>query len=257
MNNEILGRLKKLQRNRSDTNAFANYDEFLPWSDSVSPLLEFDDVIHERFIFWTNHVKSAHRSGREHHDALGEAIGLVNQAITKLELQPQARQSKDKKISEQLKYPNKVTLKWLHHNVHWTLWAWLLGLLISAFTFGVFVADTPIYKSLKSNFSGTNIERKLTHKESKSSDINLQNSLEYLSQYSGTGNIIYEGYNLSSYSGLEETLKTVNSQRIEYPMRAVDITVVQQFLDSGNLKMAYFTASQLKKKQINLAKIRR
>jgi hypothetical protein len=88
MNNQILDKLKSLQKVRGDITAFSNHDEFLPWSDSVTPLLEFDEAISKQFMFWSDHVKSAYRMGHEHHEALGEAIGIVNQAVTKLELQP-------------------------------------------------------------------------------------------------------------------------------------------------------------------------
>ena len=148
MNNKLLERLQVLQKSRGDTSAFANHDEFLPWSDNVSPLLEFDEALFKNFTFWVEHVKSAHAMGREHHEALGEAIGVVNQAITKLELQPELKLNKKKTLTEELNYPNKVTLKWLYHHVPWSFWAWFVGLLISVFVLGLSVAETPIYKSL-------------------------------------------------------------------------------------------------------------
>ena len=111
MNNQVLHRLKDLQKVRGDTSAFANHDEFLPWSDSVTPLLEFDEALHKKFIFWSDHVKSAYRMGREHHDALGESIGVVNQAIIKLELQPENEPVEKEEQVKEIPYPQKFTLK--------------------------------------------------------------------------------------------------------------------------------------------------
>lgn len=148
MNPELLIRLRVLKKTRGDVKAFANHDEFLPWSDSVSPLLEFDEALHKKFLFWSNHVKSAHRSGRDHHDALGEAIGIVNQAIIKLELP--CTVTKEPENKNNLPYPDKVTLKWLQQHAPFSLWVLLAGIITSAFLLGVAFTETPLYKSKNS-----------------------------------------------------------------------------------------------------------
>jgi hypothetical protein len=147
MNEKLLAKLKQLQKARGDIRAFTNHDEFLPWSDNVSPLLEFDNALHKKFIFWSDHVKSAYRLGREHHDALGEAIGVVNQAIIKLEIQEEKLQ--EKKPEAEIPYPDKITLKWLSQHAPLSLWAWLLSILSVAFILGITFSETPLYKSLK------------------------------------------------------------------------------------------------------------
>jgi hypothetical protein len=153
MNEHILNSLRRLSKKRGDITAFTDHDEFLPWSDDVSPLLEFDEALYKKFDFWSRHVKSAYKMGREtHHEALGECIGVVNQAITKLEL-PSTEIPTDKPEVKDIEYPNKVTLKWLYRYVPWTFWAWLVGLLISAFSLGIVVSETEFYKSFKSNVS--------------------------------------------------------------------------------------------------------
>jgi hypothetical protein len=149
MKNHLLQKLKALQKVRSDTKAFANHDEFLPWSDSVTPLLEFDVALSKKFIFWSDHLKSAYRMGREHYDAQGECIGVVNQAIIKLELQSEKDSiGKEDKISE-VPYPNKFTLMWLYQHAPISLWGWLIGLLISAFVLGIGFSETQLYRLLK------------------------------------------------------------------------------------------------------------
>ena len=149
MNIELLKRLKELQKTRGDVKAFAHHDEFLPWSDSVSPLLEFDEALHKKFIFWSDHVKAAYRAGREHHDALGESIGVVNQAIIKLELPASDAQKSNTKAD--LPYPDKVTLKWLQQHAPISLWVLLAGLMASSFLFGIAFTETPFYKSKSSD----------------------------------------------------------------------------------------------------------
>lgn len=150
MNDNLLSELKKLQKTRGDLLAFSNHDEFLPWSDEISPLLEFDKSLCEKFIFWSDHVKSAYRMGRSHHDALGECIGVVNQAIKKLELKPtlEIEPLKNKSTAD-IEYPSKVTLKWLYQHVPWSIWVGLIGALMTAFSLGLVFSETDLYKSLK------------------------------------------------------------------------------------------------------------
>jgi hypothetical protein len=162
MNNHILNNLRSLSKKRGDTSAFANYDEFLLWSDDVFPLLEFDDALCKRFKFWSDHVKSAYKMGRDtHRDALGECIGVVNQAIKKLEI-PTADIESNKPQSKEIEYPDKVTLNWLYRHVPWSFWVALIGLLITSFTFGVAISETGFYKTLKSDSTTQNSEFKKT-----------------------------------------------------------------------------------------------
>ena len=167
MNKKILDRLKDLQKVRGDTTAFANYDEFLPWSDSVTPLLEFDKALHEKFIFWSDHVKSAYRMGREHHDALGESIGVVNQAITKLELQPEKEQAAQESQSKEIPYPQKFTLKWIYQHAPLSFWGWFFGLLLAAFALGIGFSETRLYQLLKNKAPEAVTQPKELNKSSK------------------------------------------------------------------------------------------
>lgn len=114
---KLLDRLNELKKQRGDLSAFANHDEFLQWSDQVAPLLSFDEVLHRKFGLWVSRGKSAFSLGHDHHDGLGEAIGVVNQAITKLEFS--SEQSEDIDVVEQtnLDYPEKITLSWLYQHV--------------------------------------------------------------------------------------------------------------------------------------------
>lgn len=140
MNEKLLARLKQYQKVRGDTRAFSNHDDFLPWSDTVSSLLEFDETLHKKFIFWSDHVKSAYRMGRGHHDSLQEAVGIVNQAIVKLEMQEE--KLPEIKPKSEIPYPDKITLKWLFQHAPFSLWSWLAGLLCAAFFLGITFSET-------------------------------------------------------------------------------------------------------------------
>nr|WP_139183762.1 hypothetical protein [Pseudomonas sp. NFPP33] len=167
MNNQILSRLKELQKVRGDTNAFANHDEFLSWSDSVSPLLEIDEALHNNFIFWSEHVKSSYRMGRDHHHALGESIGVVNQAITKLELQPEQKPTEKETNANAILYPQKLTLKWLYQHAPISLWGWLCGLLFATFVLGIAFSETQLYQLLKNKTSDSVAASELKNQISK------------------------------------------------------------------------------------------
>jgi hypothetical protein len=153
MNNQILSRLKELKKGRGDTSAFANHDEFLSWDDRVAPLLEFDEALYNNFAYYSGQVKTAYRMGREHHDALGESIGVVNQAITKLELQSEQVPTGTEAIANEIAYPQKFTLKWLYQHASIRIWASFFGLLIMAFSFGVGFSETQLYQLLKNKSS--------------------------------------------------------------------------------------------------------
>jgi len=48
-------------------------------------------------------------------------------------------------------YPEKVTIKWLYHNVPLSAWIWLAGLLIAAFGSGVAFTETKLYEDLNTS----------------------------------------------------------------------------------------------------------
>lgn len=80
-------------------------------------------------------------------------ISVIKAIITRIKNNPEICAKKEattnpEPIKPKLQPPEKVTLKWLWEHVPYTLWGLLIGLLISAFTLGVTVADTKIYKSV-------------------------------------------------------------------------------------------------------------
>ncbi|MFL0995628.1 hypothetical protein ACJO1Z_22830 [Vibrio parahaemolyticus] len=161
MNDELLTELKKLQKTRGDLSAFSSHDDFLPWSDEIPPLLEFDESLCKKFVFWADHVKSAYRMGRSHHDALGECIGVVNQAIKKLEIRASSNiELYQTEPDSDLCYPDKITLKWLYQHVPWSMWVGFIGVLITTFSLGIAFSETELYNSLKPSSEISNVKTK-------------------------------------------------------------------------------------------------
>ncbi|MCL9783635.1 hypothetical protein M9194_19610 [Vibrio sp. S4M6] len=150
MDKHLLEKLKDNQKTRGDIGAFKNHDDFLPWVDEVIPLLVFDEKLQNQFIHWSEHVKTNYRMGYDHRDALGEAIGVVNQAISTLEIKSHqdTKSSENKHLISEVKYPEKVTLVWLFKHVPITLWGSFLVLLFTAFGFGLYIANTGFYALL-------------------------------------------------------------------------------------------------------------
>ena len=117
---------------------FSNHDDFLLWSDSVIPLLEFDEKLHNKFLFWSDHVKSSYNMRRAtHHEALGECIGIVNQAIIKLQMQSEQEPKKETLKVKEIEHPEKITLKWLYQHVGWQFWVGVVSVSGVIFTLGV------------------------------------------------------------------------------------------------------------------------
>lgn len=70
--------------------------------------------------------------------------GVVSAAMTRIRENPSLLVMPDKKeVStpiEQLKLPERVTLRWLYEHVPYSLWASLVGLLLAAFALGITAA---------------------------------------------------------------------------------------------------------------------
>lgn len=87
---DLLAKLKKLQYQRSDSSPFANHIEFHTWADKVLPLLSFDQKLYNRFrsiVLATNSARIL-KSTQQEVENINTAIGMLNQAITSLEVMP-------------------------------------------------------------------------------------------------------------------------------------------------------------------------
>jgi hypothetical protein len=61
----------------------------------------------------------------------------------------------------EIKYPDKITIAWLYHNVPAKLWIALVGVLLSAFLAGLFVGETHLFSDIHNLF----IKNKLEYNE--------------------------------------------------------------------------------------------
>lgn len=86
MSFDLLTELKNLQFQRSDVSPFASHVDFLTWTDTVTGLLSFDTSLQKRFRFWVDNANFHHDTNSSHISAINEAIGVLNQAITSLEV---------------------------------------------------------------------------------------------------------------------------------------------------------------------------
>lgn len=87
---ELLAELKKLQHQRSESSPFANHVEFHTWADKIIPLLSFDPKLQSQFKSMVSATKSARlfEIKQQEIENINSAIGMVNQAITLLEINP-------------------------------------------------------------------------------------------------------------------------------------------------------------------------
>ena len=82
---EPLAALKSLQRTRAEEPQFASKIEFAKWADKVSGLLAFDETLRYRFEHKVKLAKFKYNTQGSFADTINEAIGILNQAVTKLE----------------------------------------------------------------------------------------------------------------------------------------------------------------------------
>ncbi|MBI1887994.1 MAG: hypothetical protein HYS19_06430 [Nitrosomonadales bacterium] len=85
---DLLAELRKLQHQRSESSPFANHVEFHTWADKVLPLLSFDPKLQGRFKSMVSATKSARlfEIKQQEIENINSAIGMLNQAITSLEV---------------------------------------------------------------------------------------------------------------------------------------------------------------------------
>jgi uncharacterized protein (TIGR02391 family) len=85
----ILDELKKLKKERAEEAPFASLLDFEEWSDSAQPLLSFHEAYNRTFqqAVVSAGVSSRMGSTRDANTSMNKAIGIVNKAITTLEIQ--------------------------------------------------------------------------------------------------------------------------------------------------------------------------
>ncbi|MDK2608495.1 hypothetical protein QO230_21225 [Vibrio vulnificus] len=143
--NKILENLLRLQKVRGDTSGFKNHDDFLPWSDNVQAALFFDKDLEAKFFYQSSMVKQQVDSGVCYRNALGECVGILNQAIIKLELGEESSPSSEP-IQPTLEHPETISVKWLVTHVPVSFWVWCFALISASFSTGVWFSETALYQ---------------------------------------------------------------------------------------------------------------
>lgn len=149
---DILGRFREYRIHRGDDPRYRTF------------VIEIIDFINDSFgqnrysalISQKYHEGITNELRTPSYKSVEEIISVIDSILTRLKRNPdffikkEEPEKQEESIKTELKPPDKVTLKWLWEHVPYTLWCLLIGLLISAFTLGVTVADTKIYKSATS-----------------------------------------------------------------------------------------------------------
>ncbi len=89
-------------------------------------------------------------------------IATLAPIITRLKRNPELCKLKEDVIlgNKQIEYPDKITMKWLWHNVPYSFWFWIISVLITVFLAGVFVGQTKLYHDLiTKNEDSTNLTK--------------------------------------------------------------------------------------------------
>lgn len=142
---EHLEQLRSLQITDKNEVIFHKHTSLLKWIDNVAPLLKYNNEHYSLFMDAALKVSVPGISSLTGIPCLNIMKSVVNRAIIELENDIQTPEITKEK---ELKYPEKVTLKWLWEHVPAIyLWSFIL-ILIFVFSLGIMFSQTKLYKSL-------------------------------------------------------------------------------------------------------------
>ena len=153
--------LRKLQFERSNVSPFKTHIEFRAWADRVEPLLSFDSKLQSKFASSAQLVELRTQMPDLEYDvrSVNECIGVLNQAVTKLEI---TRKEASPNLPEcALEWPEKnFTLKWLFDHAPISFYGVLLTGLVASFSAGLWLGIklTTIQSNPFSAYEPTNIK---------------------------------------------------------------------------------------------------
>lgn len=87
-NQDLLNKLKKMRRKRSDESQFSSKAAFQEWADVVDALLTSYPDVKEAFRAKVDRVEVAYRMRISPTDSENDAIGVLNKHVLALELNP-------------------------------------------------------------------------------------------------------------------------------------------------------------------------
>ncbi|HEY9826483.1 MAG TPA: hypothetical protein V6D19_13640 [Stenomitos sp.] len=140
----VLSELRKHRKERGSEIPFSNHDEFLVWSDEVSPLLTFDKGINGAFSQRLASAKvTKSLSPVAYKSNVNECIGIVNQAIKKLE----NGMSVDQSGGRTRTYPHD-SIADVFFNSGYKLKLALLSVVFAVFLAGISVGQSKFYSQI-------------------------------------------------------------------------------------------------------------
>jgi hypothetical protein len=144
-NKERLQKLKNLKIERHEGALFKSSNDCMVWIDNVAPLLKYDNNHYNNFLAHAQYVRVTTLSADAIMPHLNSMIGIVDQAVIELENDINPPQKAE---SNELEYPERMTLKWIWEHVPANYyWSFLL-ILFFAFSLGIAFSQTNLYKSL-------------------------------------------------------------------------------------------------------------
>ena len=142
----LLQRLKALQHQRSDISPFTTHKDFLIWVDEITPLLSFDPKLQRELSSTASAVDLRTKMRDVEYDIEGvnRCIGLLNQAITKQELQESSLKklpADEQTSKKELEWPPHFTFRWLFDHAPMSFYGSLLTAVAVSFSLGIAVAE--------------------------------------------------------------------------------------------------------------------
>ena len=147
----MIEQLKVLKLDRSYD--FKSLDNFIEWADKVEPLLSISSKYEREFNQARTSAEVCFRM-KQHTSAynnMSEAVGVLNRAVTALELPKQ----KSEGVSLELKYPDKITWSWLKKHVEIKQWVYVASIAAAIFYAGISFGNSKLYHEY---FKGTQIK---------------------------------------------------------------------------------------------------
>ena len=206
----MIEKLKELQKTRGFD--FEGLDNFIDWADKVEPLLSISPKHEKEFQQARARAETCFRikSFEDAYNNMNEAIGILNKAVTFLEMPQQSTEP----TQQELEYPQKITWTWLVKHVEVKHWFFVGTALLAIFGAGITFGTSKFYQDY---FKGKNPESSLSNKASpntenssntsRSNKIVFVSSLKVKSDFGGVAVADTLCNNLASKAGFEGEFK--------------------------------------------------
>lgn len=134
MDSATLTELRKLQRSRSESSPFASAVDFDAWADKALPLLAFEPRLQNEFknLVLSMGTCRAFKAHQQETENINSAIGLVNQAVSLLEINP-----KSNTAGQPAERPSNPEIQQWHQKPLGSTWLTIVGGVLTALAVSV------------------------------------------------------------------------------------------------------------------------